>query len=588
MQSVNVVKNEESKRILVKDFISLVKENMFYTKEDFSKVYNFFSKLIELECLGYGISAECEMKALEQDNEFTGCEYSDIAGKEIKFFFAPTYFSKKYFQKEDVLERLDGVVELLMTIYREVNYAINLKDISTGVLSSKTLEISKELLLKEILGESFYKENNTLFSIERKAEEYGYNATLAVLNDLELLVRAKSIINERRNKSKEFSLSKIGKVKYMGETYNRETFLSIVCLSNLNEHFKYIYMFPIFEKIYNTNGMLKNIHELFDEMMQDLRRINYKNSLLNSNNINIQLLHKESFECKEFYYELIIDQLNSATSEDYKILAEKYGVLGLQEFLSGMEKYFNSKAQDRILCAEKYKGNEFETSDEIKTELKSNINSIIRFRNGVILNPIADTLLREGGFIRGTREILPRDVFKRREMFAESLISIYDIAESEEEYTKRAELEKTDIDEVVNALYYNRFENFLNNIELNDNKLLSFGKAEVIRTMQILKIAKILSKETNYDYFKEFLKIPDVNNLMQTIERDKIGYLNECMKKSQIRIKKVIYPATLAEEGQYREYILGLENSDAGVDIKRKITMLNEEFTEAKLEKMCL
>ena len=293
-----------------------------------------------------------------------------------------------------------------------------------------------------------------------------------------------------------------------------------------------------------------NIHEIFEEM---------------SDKFN-----------KTFYYESILEQLIFASEDDYKKLAEKYGVVLIQNLLSDMEKYFNNKAQNKLKNIASISDKEFE---EIQNELKRSVNAIVRFRNGAMLNPIAEKLLREGGFIRGTREFLAKDILKRREIFANSLIGVYDAVESEKEYSKRAENEKTDIDEVINALYYNRFENFFKNIEVNEQE--EFGRVQVVRMAQILKMVKLIETTTKKDVFREFLTIPDVNLLMIRFEKDETGYLKDCMVRAQIRIKKVIYPETEAENGKYEKYILG-DLSETGEDINNKLMMLNEELKNVK------
>jgi len=271
-------------------------------------------------------------------------------------------------------------------------------------------------------------------------------------------------------------------------------------------------------------------------------------------------------------YEGLLEQIIFASEDDYKELAEKFGVLLIQDVLSDMEKYFNNKAQNSLSGLDKLNNNEIE---DIENELKRKINAIVRFRNGATLNPIAEKLLREGGFIRGTREFLAKDVLKRREMFANSLVGVYDAIESEKEYRRRAENEKSDIDEVINALYYNRFENFFNNIEVDEQE--EFSKIQVVRMAQILKMVKLIENTTKKEVFKEFLSIPDVNLLISNFEKDETGYLKDCMARSQIRIKKVIYPETEAENGKYKEYILG-NLEETGEDIGNKIFMLNEEL----------
>ena len=66
-------------------------------------------------------------------------------------------------------------------------------------------------------------------------------------------------------------------------------------------------------------------------------------------------------------------------------------------------------------------------------------------------------------------------------------------------------------------------------------------------------MATIMSSTLDMDYLKEFLKIPEVNGLIEMIEKDKSGYLSHCIKKVQGRVKKVVYPKTEGEEGKYRD-----------------------------------
>lgn len=290
--------------------------------------------------------------------------------------------------------------------------------------------------------------------------------------------------------------------------------------------------------------------------------------------VNIQNIFEEMMDKidKTPYYESLLIQIFFASEDDYKRLAQKYGVLLIQNLLSDMEKHFNNKAQERLKSINEINDKEFY---EIESELKRSVNAIVRFRNGAMLNTISEKLLREGGFIRGTREFLPKDILKRREMFANSLIGVYDAIESEKEYSKRSENEKADIDEVINALYYNRFENFFKDLEVDKQEDLE--KLKVVRMAQILKMAKLIETITKKDVFREFLSIPDVNFLMGELEKDETGYLKDCMERSRIRIKKVVYPETEAENGKYQNYILG-DFSETGEDIGNKILMLNEEL----------
>lgn len=347
---------------------------------------------------------------------------------------------------------------------------------------------------------------------------------------------------------------------YSEEKLNSEDFHKLLC------------EYPVLEKEYNLDGHMKNIHELFEEMTHDLKKIALKRSF--DTDVDLQA---EYCDCEKFYYELILVQLESATEENYRVLIEKYGTIFVQNVLANMEKYFNDTAKTAMKDASSRAEH-----DSVEVELKKKVNAIVRFRNGAVYNAIAEKLLREGGFVRGTREILPKELLKRRIMFADSLIGVYDAVESEEEYKQRAENEKIDIDEIINALYYNRFEGFLKNVAVENDYI---GKAKVVRTAQILKISKIMTEVSDCDYFVKFLTVPDVNKLISECEKDVNEYLKECMKKAQFRIKKVIYPLTEAENGKYNDYILGKDCYESEEDIKNKITMLNEELNESRKKK---
>jgi len=595
VQTVNIRENEENQKRIIKEFSKKVREKAFLTQDEFDEVFSVFSEIVSLECKDYNIEAECERKSnrlefLRQsvansmpESEWVGidvagCDYSDNRGKDIAFFFDPVFYCKKYFGKEDVNDRLEGIVELLLTAYHEVDHSVRLVNLYRGYLSPETIETSREIFLRELYGNEFYEENYSFLSFERYADEYACSTTLEMIEDEDVLRVAEENISNKKLKRDDLVAAKLGKIKFMGGTYNKEKTIFNACTSEIKSQPKFLYSFPILGKQYREDGTLKDIHELFEEMFDDLRKIIHRHTSLDSKKELTLELQKEYFDCQMFYYEILLPQISFANEQDYRKLTEKYGVSTVQSLLSGMEKYFNSKAQEKLNYSETHTGKEFDTSEEIKQELKKNINAIIRFRNGVTFNPIAEQLLREGGFIRGTRENLPGDILKRRVMFANSLIGVYDSIESEDEYAQRAESEKMDIDEVVNALYYNRFENFLKNVEVNEQGEAELGQVEVTRTAQILKMANILSLETKQDYFEEFLRIPDVNRLMMMFEKDKNGYLNECMKTAQVRVKKVIYPPTEAEEGKYKDYILGNENSEESIDIGKKIDMLNEEI----------
>jgi len=599
VQTVNMQENEEEQRKIIKNFAESVKSKRFLNKEDYDEVFSFFEKLTEAACQGYSITSECETKSnklelLRQNAadsmpesewvgmDIAGCDYSESYDKDIIFSLDPVFFCKKYFGKENIKDRFEGIAELLLTVYHEVDHAVRLMGVSRSYLSPEIFETSKEIFLRDLLGSEFYMTNYGFFSFERYADKHAYDVTSEMLKGTEASEIADNFIELKNLTRDDFSVARLGKISYGGKTYVKSKLLSELCDEEISKTPHFLYRYPILGKQYNSDGTCKDLYELFEEMTGDLTKIIKRYSFLDSGYKLSTVLQREYLDCITFYYELIMPRLTDATDREYKKLGEKYGVTFLQKVLSGMEKYFNDNAAEKLKCAEKCSGVEYESPEEIAEELKSNINSIVRFRNGAVFNPIAERLLREGGFVRGTREMMSEDLIKRRRMFADSLIGVYDATESEDEYKQRAENEKNDIDEAVNALYCNRFENFLKNVEIGEKDKTEFGKAEITRTVQILKIVKILSSETGRDYFGEFLKIPDVNRLMIIFEKDHNGYLRECMQNSRLRIKKVIYPATEAEEGKYRDYISGNRQDEAGLDIKSKTEMLNEEIEALK------
>lgn len=582
MTSVN-----ERQRELVLSFIKKVKENRFLTKEDFDTVYQFFCDVVSLEGNEHNIIFEAvrldnRLEHLPQDvakdmpeeewrgMEFANCDYSDTLGYDMTISLDPVFFCKKYLGSESLDERLKGVTELLFTIYHESDHAKQIIDVSRGVLFPKALTFAREMLLRGA-EDGFYLENYKVFSLEKYANIYARNKISEVAVGTEIFDNIPSILSSDKNREDAF-LADLGKVTYKGASYNKEKLLERICDLQIEQCPSLLYMAPLLQKQYDKKGHKLSLIDVFDEMFEDIRTITKKDA--DKSNLSSET-EQRCLECQGFYYEIISPLLNLATEQDYKILAQKYGVVTLRSVFSGMEKYFNYTASEKLKSIGTKIGSEYESEEEIKAELKHKINAIVRFRNGVALNPISEKLLREGGFIRGTREILSPEVLKRRKLFVSSLIGTYDAIESESEYRLRAESEKEDIDEVINSLYFNREPDLTRRVTARDENEESILNSETVRLIQLLKITKCMQDAGKRDYTEEFIKIPDVNILIATLERDKNGYLNHCIKKSQGRIKKVVYPKTEAEEGKYERYILG---EDETVEGSSKIKMLNEEI----------
>lgn len=592
MQTDDNRSNELDQKEIIVRFIQNVREKKFLTQEDFREVFEFFCQIVDCECRQHNISVECVIKDNKLKNlpqsvangmderewagiDIAGCDYSDSKGKDATLFLDPVFFCKKYFGRDEEKDRLEGIVEVLISTYHEVDHAIKQTNLLRGQLRPENIEISKEIFLREILGGEFYNDNYGVLSFEKNAEEYSYNRTLENLSELDILEIAKKNISDKKSKQNGLANSKLGKIKYMGITQSRDKFLEDECSREIWRYPSFLYSSPILARKYNADGSAKNIVKLFDDMQLELRKIIQKHFRNDSQSEFTPELEEEYFNCEKFYYELILPRVGTSYELEYKELVKKYGVKPLQKFLSGMEKYVNDKAQERLSYTGECSGQDYESPDEIKLSLQSNINAIVRFKNGARYNDIAEELLREGGFIRGTREIPSEEAEKRNIMLANSLIGVYDAIESEWEYEKRAESEKSDIDEVVNALYYNRFDTPFNSIEYKDTDEVRCRNLETVRIIHILKMARILSAETGQDYFREFLKIPDVSEKIKSFEKDKSGYLDDCINISQTRIKKVLYPPTEAEEGKYKEYIVASSNNETA----RRISMLNKEFS---------
>jgi len=599
VQTVNIRENEEMQKDLIEKFIARVRNERLLSFSDYEYVFEVITKIASLECEAFDILPEYEIKSnnLERlpqetadkmmDSEWNSFDIAETVsfnslGNDITFFFDPAYFCKRYFGKVEVKERLRGVVELLVTIYHEVEHAIKDKNLGRSYLSAEILEVVRELLIIQVIGEPFYEKNYKILFGECYAEQNSYSTTMSMITDPEVLEIAEKEIKRLTLSQDEFAGLYIGKIEHEDELHNKSLWTKNMCDNLVFENPKLLYEFPILGKIYSNDGVPKGIFELFEEMTCDLKKIIHRYSFMDKSHDMNAMLQKEFFDCQTFYYEAILPKIKFATEHDYIKLAEKYGVLLLQNFLSGMETYINEKARKKLEFSDKYKGDFFESSEEIKGELKESINAIIRVRNGLVFNPIAEKLLREGGFVRGTRELLPEEILKRREMFSNSLIGIYDLTESESEYNLRAESEKKDIDEIVGALYYNRFKNFLYEEDRKENEINKLTDLDIVRMIQLLKAVKTLARDTNRDYFREFLRIPDVNRLIISLESDTKVFLAGRIKGKQLRMKKEIYPRTEAEEGKYKGYINGNESTEDGLDMKSKITMLNDEIDKTK------
>ena len=128
--------NNERQRELVLSFIKKVKENRFLTKEDFDTVYKFFCEIVSLEGKEHNIIFETirldnRLEYLPQDvaqnmppEEWSGleianCDYSDTLGYDMTISIDPVLFCKKYLGSESLENRLEGIAELLFTIYHE-------------------------------------------------------------------------------------------------------------------------------------------------------------------------------------------------------------------------------------------------------------------------------------------------------------------------------------------------------------------------------------------------------------------------------------------------------------------------------------
>ena len=96
---------------------------------------------------------------------------------------------------------------------------------------------------------------------------------------------------------------------------------------------------------------------------------------------------------------------------------------------------------------------------------------------------------------------------------------------------------------MVDALYYNKFENFLTNIEFSLQEEAEFGRDEVVRICQMLKMAKLLSKENGKRYLTEFLTIPDevtINGIVYQVTNIEKEAFEGCSNLKKVVIGKEV------------------------------------------------
>ncbi len=581
MESVSIKGNEEKQREIVKRLADILNERPL-NEEDFNMLKTSVKELAELECGAYRIELEFQendetLHSLDNeeidDEEGTlgfSSEAEDIT-KDTCIWINVEYFYQKFFRSGDKEKRILGLSDMLLSIYHEVEHSKQKTFINRSRLRPEVLEMAYEMVLKSAADESFYDFNYDRLTSEAYADIWGrFNMSDLLCGDIPEDIISK--IKEANDIS--FTNSKIGKIYEKGKMENRDTFFRGMCDLYVKRYPKTLYNYPILQKVYNENGKKKDLEQVFEQMIEDGRNIMRKYYSLDRKIGNTILLHQEYSNCTKFYYEVMCPLIAQSNEEEYKKIAGRFGANTLLDYLNGMEQYFNEKAKDKTECirfAKEMNMSQMLLEDEkqVNGELKSQVNAIVRFENGCTFNKIADKLLREGGHIRGTREILEKDMKNRRILFANSLISIYDAFESEENYENRAFNEKADIDEVIDALYFNRFEGFMKNKTVEEGKKNEFGNEEVTKIAQILKAAKILTRDSKHDFFTEFLTVPDVNKLMAQLEMDRSGYLKQCIANGK---KSKTYPETEAEQGKYKEYIKGFG------DNAEKIKLLSEEL----------
>lgn len=584
MESVSIKDNEEKQSEIVKRLLNILNERPL-GEEDFNTLKQSVKELAELECSAYRIKLEFQENDETLSNSSNG-EEMPIDDEEVTLGFSSEaeditkdtciwinvkYFYQKFFMSDNRERRISGLSNMLLSIYHEVEHSKQRTFIKRSRLRPEVLEMAYEMVIKSAADESFYDLNYDRLTSEMYADIWGR------FNMSELLKgNVSDDIISKLKEANAISLtnSTIGKLCEKGKMETRDTFFRVMCDLYVKRYPKTLYNYPILQKIYNEDGKRKDLEKIFEQMIEDGKNIIHKYSSLDRKVENIILLQQEYGNCTKFYYETMAPLIAQANEEEYKKVAVRFGVSNLLEYLDGMEQYFNEKAKNKMEHVRFAKEMHmpqmlFEDEKQVDDELKRQVNAIVRFENGCTFNKISDKLLREGGHIRGTREILGKDMKNRRVLFANSLVNIYDAFENEENYEKRAFNEKADIDEVIDALYFNRFEGFMKNKTIEEGKMNEFGNEEVAKIAQILKAANILTRDSKKDYFTEFLAIPDVNKLLALLEMDKSGYLKQCISNG---IKKKTYPETEAEQGKYKEYIRGLG------DNAEKIKLLSEEL----------
>lgn len=589
MENVSIKGNDVEQREIVKRLANILGDRVL-VENDYDMLKQSVRKLAELECGEYRIKLEFSENdetlynsngdgefGEPTDDEITlgfSSEAEDIT-KDASIWINTEYFFQKFFKSGSKERRIVGLRDMLLSIYHEVEHAKQRTFINRSRLRPEVLEFAYEMVVKSAADEDFYSYNYDRLTSEMYADIWGrFNMSELldgnVSEDIIQKIREANILSDAIS----FTNAKVGKVYEKGKMETRDTFFRMMSDLYIKKYPKTLYNYPVLQKIYSENGKRKDLQQMLEQMIADGRGIVHRYSSLDRKVGNIILFQQEYKNCTEFYYEATAPLIAQANEEEYKKVASRLGVSGLQAYLRGMEQYFNEKAESKmkyIELARKMKMPQalFEDEAQVEEEQKYQINAIVRFENGCTLNKISDKLLREGGHIRGTREILTNEVKNRRILFANSLINIYDAFESENDYENRAFNEKADIDEVIDALYFNRFEGFMKNKTVEEGKKNEFGNEEVAKIAQILKAAKILTCDSKKDYFTEFLLIPDVNSLLVLLEMDKSGYLKQCIAKGR---NNKSYPETEAEQGKYKEYIRGLkDNSD-------KIQLLNEEL----------
>ncbi len=583
VEYVSIKEQERKEREIVKELTDILIKRPL-EESDLTALRKNIKDIADLECKAYQIGLEFDEHSVQkaEDEEETLLGYSSEAEditKDVAIWVNIDYFYDKFFKSGDKAQRINGLNELLMTTYHEIEHSKQNIFVKRSRLRPEVLELAYEMVVKLANDETFYNFNYDRLTSETYADIWGrFNTTQLLSGNIpdDIIQRLKEA--NRISDAVSLTNSKIGKVYRTGKMEPRGKFFREMCDLYVKRYPDTLYNYPILQKVYDEKGQRKDLEQIFEQMITDGRNVVHKYSSLDKKIENVFLLQQEYLNCTNFYFEVMGSLISKATEEDYKKISGKFGTGNLVEYLTRMEQYFNEKAMDKlkyIKVAKEMNMQQMLLEDEnlVEEELKSQINSIVRFQNGCTFNKIADKLLREGGHIRGTREVLSMDMKKRRELFANSLINIYEAFENENDYEKRAFNEKNDIDEVIDALYFNRFEGFMKNKTIEEGKMYEFGNEEVTKIAQILKIAKILTRDSKRDYFNEFLAIPDVNKLIGLLEMDRSGFLKECIGNG---FKKKGYPETEAEQGKYKEYIRGV------LDNAEKVQLLNDELPRVK------